>query len=241
MRTPIIMSLLFIPALAVGAGLPFEGRWEGRLDIPGRETPIVLDLASQSSGDWAGSLILPGLGIKGAPLSNIAVTDADVAFDLGNVLSAPDYGPARFRMRLEGTGLKGEMSQGGNTAKVALTKTGPAQVDAGPKSTPIARALEDEWSGEFELGGYPRQVTLTLQNHPQGPATATLVIVGKRVNNLPVDLVVEEGRFVRIESGTTKVSFEGRLFEDSDELKGTIEVGSFELPLALRRSSRRTS
>jgi hypothetical protein len=241
MRTPIISSLLLVPALAVGAGVQFEGRWEGRLDIPGRDTPIVLDLAPQSTGALAGSLILPGLGIKGAPLSNIVATDSDVAFDLGNVLSAPDYGPARFRMRLDGGGLAGEMSQGGNVAKMALRKIGPAQVDAGPRSTPVARALEDQWSGEFELGGYPRQVTITLQNHPEGAATATFVVVGKRVNNLPVDLVVEEGRFVRIESATTRVSFEGRLFEDSDELKGTIELGPFERPLALRRSPRRAS
>jgi len=241
MRTPIIASLLLVSPLALGAGAPFEGRWEGRLDIPGRDTRIVLDLAPQSSGAWAGSLILPGLGIKGAPLANIVATDSDVAFDLGNLLSASDYGPARFRMRFDGESLAGEMSQGGNTAKIALRKTGPAQVDAGPRSTPVARALEDQWSGEFELSGYPRQVTITLQNHPQGPATATFVVVGKRVNDLPVDLVVEEGRFVRIESGTTKVSFEGRLSEESDELKGTIEVGPFERPLALRRSSRRTS
>lgn len=235
------MALLgLVPALALGA-VPLEGRWEGRVDIPGRDSRIILDLAPQPTGDWAGSLILPGLAIKGAPLSNIVATDGDVAFDLGNVLSAPDYGPARFRMRLDGDGLKGDMSQGGNTAKIALRKTGPPQVDAAPKSTPVARALEDQWNGEFELSGYPRQVTITLQNHPQGPATATFVVVGKQVNNLPVDRVVEEGRFVRIESGNMRVSFEGRLFEDSDELKGTIEVGAFERPLALRRSSGRAS
>lgn len=241
MKPLLVAPLLFVPALALSTAPPLEGRWEGRADIPGRDSRIVLDLAPQSSGGWAGSLILPGLGIKGAPLSNVVATDGEVAFDLGSVLSAPDYGPARFRMHLDGGGLKGEMSQGGNTAKVALTHTGPAQVDAGPRSTPVARALEDQWSGEFELGGYPRQVTITLQNHAQGPATATFLVVGKQVNNLPVDLVVEEGRFVRIESGTMRVSFEGRLFEDSDELKGTIEVGAFERPLALRRSSGRAS
>jgi len=234
-----MVLLGLVPALALGA-VPLEGRWEGRVDIPGRESPVILDLAPQS-GTWAGSLILPGLGIKGAPLSNIVASDSDVAFDLGSVLSAPDYGPARFRLRLDGDGLRGDMSQGGNVAKVALRKSGPAQVDAGPRSTPVNRALEDQWSGEFELGGYPRQVTITLQNHPEGAATATFVVVGKQVNNLPVDLVVEEGRFLRIESGTTRVAFEGRLSEESDELKGTIEVGPFERPLALRRSSRRAS
>jgi hypothetical protein len=144
-------------------------------------------------------------------------------------------------LRLDGVGLVGELSQAGNMAKIALSKTGPAQVDAAPRSTAVARALEDQWSGEFELSGYPRQVTITLQNHPEGAATATFVIVGKQVNNLPVDLVVEEGRLVRIESGARRISFEGRLFEESDELKGTIELGPFERPLALRRSPRRAS
>ena len=54
-------------AVACGAAQSPEGRWEGLLQIPGREQPLVVDLAQAGSGGWTGSIILSGLGIKGAP------------------------------------------------------------------------------------------------------------------------------------------------------------------------------
>jgi hypothetical protein len=239
MRTTIVALLVLNPVLAYAAG--FEGRWAGDVHIPGREVRMVLDLAPQPTDGWSGSIVLPGFGIKGAPLSNIVVGEADVTFDLGELLSVADYGPARLKMHLDGDAMTGELLQGGNVAPVTLSRSGPAQVDVGPRSTPVARMLEDQWRGEFELGGYPRQVTITLANHPSAAATATFVIIGKRVNDLPVDLVVDEGSVVRIESRTNRVTFEGRLVEDGAALSGTIAIGSFELPVMLRRSERRPS
>jgi hypothetical protein len=242
MRRAIIALLGCAPIWAWSAAQPLEGRWEGRILIPGRETPVVVDLARSTMGAWAGSIILPGLGIKGAPLTNIVAGRSDVAFDLGNVLSTPTNGPVRVRARLDAADrMSGEMNQGGNIAKLSLRKTGPAQVDVAPRSTAVARALEDQWIGEFELGGYPRHVTLTLQNHANAAATATFVIVGKQTNNLPVSLVTEEDSLLRIESATTHVNFEGRLVDPSDELSGTIELGPLELPVVLRRAARRAS
>jgi hypothetical protein len=242
MRRTIFAFLLCVPVFAAAAAPTPEGRWEGRIQIPGRETLVVVDLARSATGAWEGSIILAGLGIKGAPLSNIVATGTDVAFDLGNLLKVESYGPARFTAHLDADDvLAGELSQAGNVAKLSLRKVGPAQVDMARRSTPVGRGLEDQWLGEFELGGYPRHVTLTLENHANAAATAKFVIVGKQNNDLPVDLVIEEGQFVRIESQSTQVAFEGRLVEESDELRGTIELGPFELPLVLRRSGRRTS
>ena len=239
MQATIVASLMLCPVLACAAG--FEGRWEGQANIPGRDARIVLDLAPQTSGGWSGSIILPGLGIKGAPLSDIVVHDADVAFDLGTLLSVANDGSARFRMHLDGDTMAGEMHQAGNVAQVALSREGAAQVDTVTKSTPVARVLEDQWRGEFELGGYPRQVTITLANHPGSAATATFVVVGKQVNDLPVDLMIEDGTVLRIESRATRVAFEGHLIDNDEALSGTIEVASMERPLVLRRSTRRPS
>jgi hypothetical protein len=238
-----IMALLFsMPALAWGAAQPLEGRWEGRILIPGRETPVIVDLTRDTTAAWTGSIILPGLGVKGAPLSNVVATRNQVTFDLGNVLGTPNNGPARVRARLDAADrMSGEMNQGGNVAKLSLRKIGQPQVDVAPRSTPVTRALEAQWIGEFELGDYPRRVTLTLENHANAAATATFVIVGKRTNDLPVTLVTEESSFLRIESATTHVNFEGRFVGESDELSGTIELGPLELPVVLRRAARRAS
>src|SRR5439155_3322093 len=168
----------FLVALAVTAGAAGQGpagRWEGQSQIPGRSLPLVVDLAQDGTGAWAGSIIIPGLGIKGAPLSNIVVTGSNVAFDLVNALGEPPYGPAAFKATLAAEKMTGEMRQAGNVAKFSLAKVGRPQVESPPRSTPVARALEAQWTGEFELGGYSRQVTMTLENHAGAGATAKLV------------------------------------------------------------------
>ena len=240
MRQTIFAVLACLPALAIGAAP--EGRWEGQAQIPGRELRLVVDLQETSAGVWIGSIIVPGLGIKGAALSNIAMTGRDVAFDVADALSDPKVRPPTFRAHLDSDdGMAGEMSQGGNVAKFSLAKIGPPQVDRPPRSTAVTASLEGKWSGEYEMGGYPRQVTITLENHGDAGATAQFVIVGKRTNQLPVTLVVQDGNFVRIESPTTQVNFEGRLSKESGEINGTVEIGSVETPLALRRVAKGAS
>jgi hypothetical protein len=238
----IIFLLLCAPAFASGAAKTPEGRWEGPVQIPGRELQLVVDLAQDRAGAWVGSIIIPGLGVKGAPLSNVVVTGTDVAFDAGNSLRSPAYGPVAFKAHLTaGGGMAGEMGQGGNVAKFSLQRIEPAQVESPPRSTAVRRDIEDQWSGDFELGGYPRHVTIILENHTDAAATAEFVVVGKQTTNLPVDLVTEEGHFLRIESQANHVAFEGRFFTESGEIRGIIELGSLELPLVLRRSPGKTS
>jgi hypothetical protein len=91
------------------------------------------------------------------------------------------------------------------------------------------------------LGGAPRDVAITVANHAGAPATATFVVVGKRTTDLPVDLVVEEGEFLRIESSANRVTFEGRYVDARDEIDGSIEVGPLEIPVVLRRKPRSAS
>ena len=242
MRRTISIVLLCVPTLTCGAAKTPEGRWEGAIQIPGRELQLVVDLAQDSAGGWTGSIIIPSLGIKGAPLSNFVVTDTDLTFNIGNSLSSPTHGPAGFKAHLSAVdGMAGEMSQGGNVAHFFLKRIAPAQVELSPRSTPVGRDIEDRWTGDFELGGYPRHVTIILENHADAAATARFVVVGKQTTNLPVDLVIEEGNLLRIESQASRVAFEGRFVKDRDEIRGIVELGPFELPLVLRRFAGRTS
>jgi len=64
MHRTIITLLLCVPMLANGAGTSQEGRWEGRIAIPGNEVHVVIDLARDKAGVWTGSIIMQGLGIK---------------------------------------------------------------------------------------------------------------------------------------------------------------------------------
>jgi hypothetical protein len=242
MRRTILTLLGLVPALASGAPPTPEGRWEGAVQIPGRELRLIVDLKANPGSAWTGSIILPGLGVKGAALKDVAVRESDVAFALASALGSPTQVPPSFEAHLDSAdAMTGKMRGAGLEAPFKLARSGPPQVEAPPASTAVSRTLEGEWTGEFELGGYPRHVTITFENHGNAAASAQFRIVGKQDNRLPVELVVQDGVFVRIESPSTQINFEGRLVPHESELRGIVELGPMEIPLALRRTGGRTS
>jgi hypothetical protein len=213
------------------------GRWEGSIKIPGQEFTLIVDLDQSEGKNWTGSLIIPGLGVKGAPLTEVTVNDSGISFTIKGALASARSGTAKFQGHLAGAGqLTGDFQQAGNTAPFMLQKTGPPEVELPRQSTLISQNLEGEWRGDYEMNGYPRHVTLTLSNHQSGGATAQLVVAGKRTTKAPVDFVAEENGFLTIESHEIGVTYEGRLLAKTGELKGTFTLGPFERPLVLRRT-----
>jgi hypothetical protein len=230
-RVLIGILCLFGAALVCRADEPLAGRWSGKVQIPGRELLLIVDLAHEA--DWSGSATLPGLNVKGAPLVDLNVQSAEVAFTI-KAMAGPSAEPPRVKARLAHGRLAGEFLQGGNRAPFVLEKIGPPEVEPQPRSTGIAKKFEGEWKGEYELLGYPRKVTLKLQGHGSEPATAELVIVGRKVNNVPVDRVRQEGDFITIESAAFGMIYEGRLKDN--EIQGQLLQGAIEIGLVLRRS-----
>ena len=221
-----------IAILIVAAALPcraeevISGRWEGSAQIPDNELNLIVDL-SQENGAWVGSIIIPGLGLKGAPLTDIKVQSPDVNFAVKGALGI------QLKLRLDANNkLAGNFEQAGNRAPATLQKTGPPQVEYPPRSTPVAKELEGEWKGDYEMLGYTRHVSIKFANHPDG-AIADFVIVGRKHNVLPVDLVTQEGDLVTVDSHEMGFSFEGRL--RNGKLTGAIQQGAIETPLELAR------
>jgi len=205
------------------------GRWQGTAKVPDEELTVIVDLAQQN-GAWVGSMIIPGLGVKGTPLSDIKVQSPDVKFAV--------KGPLGIHMNLRllpppENKLAGNFEQAGNCAPVTLQKTGPPQVEFPPRSTPVAKELEGEWKGDYEMLGYTRHVSIKFANHPDG-ATADFVVVGRKHNVLPVDLVTQEGDLVTVDSHEMGFSFEGRL--KNGKLSGAIRQAALETPLVLVRA-----
>jgi hypothetical protein len=71
----LIIILIVAAALPCRAEDVISGRWEGTAQIPDGELIVVIDLA-QENGAWVGSIIIPGLGLKGTPLTDIKVQRA---------------------------------------------------------------------------------------------------------------------------------------------------------------------
>jgi hypothetical protein len=227
----LILVLVFACAVVCRAEDKATGRWQGVVNVPDREFTVVVDL-QQVDGSWRGSVIIPSLNTKGAPLTDIAVNNSDASFTLkgGRSLDATFKGS----FKADGT-FAGDFSQAGNQAPFALRKVGPPQLETPLRSTPVAREIEGEWKGEYQIFGAPRHVTLKLTNGEKG-GTAEFVVVGRKVNNLPVDLVTQEGDVLTIDSHQTGISYEGRFDKNANEIKGTFLQGPMELPLLLRRS-----
>jgi hypothetical protein len=223
----LVLILIVAVALTSRAEDVISGRWEGTAQIPDNELSVVIDLA-QENGAWVGSIIIPGLGIKGVSLNDIRVQPPDVNF-------AVKGGPGiELKLRLDANNkLAGNLEQAGNRAPATLQKTGPPQVEYPPRNTPVAKELEGEWKGDYEMLGNTRHVSIKFANHQDG-ATADFVIVGRKHNVLPVDLVTQESDLVTVDSHEMGFSFEGRLRDG--KLTGAIHQGAIETPLVLVRA-----
>ena len=232
--------VVFLSLAAVAAAAPPEGRWAGHAQLPGRNLPLVVDIAPGPSGGWIGSLTIPGQNIKGAELAQVALDGDRIAIDAGTVLSPPTGGGGlTFKARVEGTAIVGEMDQAGNKAAFRLVRTGPAQVDRAARSAPVAASTQGRWIGEFELGGYPRHMTLDIANDGANKPKVDFVVVGKQTTRLPIDVVNEEEGILHIESRPYGMTLEARV--GADRIEGTLEVGTSEIPILLRRSAEKTS
>lgn len=236
----LILTSTLICAAAIAKAEDLAGRWEGTIQIPGNEVDLIVDLApggGSGGKEWAGSIIIPGLGVKGAQLSELAVSDTKFSCTINGALGNERTGKARLDGHFaEGGQLTGNFLQAGHTTPFKLRKTGPAQVELPRQSTPVSKALEGVWKGDYEMQGYPRHVTLTLSNPASDHAAGQFVIVGKRTTTVPLDLVLEEYGRLTIEAHDFGITYEGRLRKDRPEIDGTFSLGPAEVPLVLKRT-----
>jgi hypothetical protein len=233
----LLAAIFFASAVLGQAAESATGRWEGSAQISGGEMKLIVDLLEESGQGWIGSIIIPGFGVKGAPLVDLHVRGGDLAFAIKGALGNERAGRAELKAHLTPDGhLAGDFTQGGNSAPFVLERTGMAQVDLPPQNTAVSKELEGEWKGDYEMMGYARHATMKFANRGTDGAAVEFMIVGKKVNNVPVSLVTQDGDFVTVKSEEFGITFEGRFAKEAGELKGTLSQGPMEAPLLLRRT-----
>ena len=230
-------TIFFASALLCRGAESAAGRWEGSAQIPGQELRLIVDLAQDDGKNWLGSIIVPGFGVKGAPLVDLHVRSGELAFAIKGALGNERTGLTEIHAQLNADGdLAGDFRQGGNRAPFVLKKTGPPQVELPPHNTAVAKELEGEWKGEYEMMGYARHVTMKFANRGAEGAGLEFIIVGKKTNNVPVSLITQEGDFLSIKSDDFGITYEGRFRKEAGEINGTITQGPIEVPLVMRRA-----
>ena len=230
-------TILLASAALCQAAESAAGRWEGVAQIPGNELRLVVDLSDEGGKGWTGSITIPGLSVKGAELADLHVRGGDLDFSIKGALGNERSGRAELKAHLTSDRhLAGDFKQGGNSAPFVLTKTGAAQVDLPARSTAVAKELEGEWKGDYEMMGYTRHATMKFASHGTEGIPVEFTIVGKKVNNVPVSLVTQDADFVTVKSEEFGITFEGRFSKEAGEIKGTLSQGTLEAPLILRKT-----
>jgi hypothetical protein len=233
------MSVLLAAGLACAgarAATDPAGRWEGVADVPGQPLRMVIDLDRDAQGRWAGSAILPRRGVKGAAVDGLAVAGCDVRLGLAAAFPGGEKLQPRLALACRADGsLAGTFTLGGRSAAVSLRRSGSAQVDPPPASSAITPALAGRWTGRYELGGYAREVALTLANGAGGTGGGQLTIVGKRTTTLTVDQVTQGREFVTVRASGAGFSIEGRFAAAEGVIDGAVSQGPFEAAIVLHR------
>jgi hypothetical protein len=232
-RTIVPAALLLMPAPSARAQTAVDpsGHWEGKVEAPNMALTIEMDLAKNSNGELSGTFGQPVQGVKGLPLSTVAVDGTSVRFVLK---AGPD--PATFEGVLspDGTSMTGGVTQAGQSIPFILTRTGDARFTPTPRSAPIGKELEGSWNGALSLGEKQMRLVVTMSNQPDGTAAGTIVSVDGSGVEVPIAMTQKASR-VTIDVTSVGASFVAVLNTAGTELTGTWTQGPTSLPLTLHK------
>jgi hypothetical protein len=231
-RTLLLSVLLLVPVSSLhaqAAGDP-SGHWEGTVKAPGMEVKVEFDLARNDRGILAGTFSQPAQGVKGLPLSSVAVEASQVRFV---VKGGPE--PATFVGTLseDRTSISGTVTQGGFTIPMSLLRTGDARIVRAPKSAPIAKELEGTWNGTLDVNGVPMRLVVRMANHSDGTAAGTVVSLDGGGVEIPIAMT-QNGSAVTIEVPSVGAAYVAVLNPARTELEGTWTQGAAAFPLILK-------
>jgi hypothetical protein len=227
----VLVAALLAPAQSKPAG---SGHWEGAIQLPDRELKILVDLAQNDKGEWIGGIDIPEQGLKGFPLSKIAVKGASVEFAMSGVPGDPSF---RGDLSPSGKAIQGGFTQGGASLTFELKWTSEPNVKPPAKSTPIAKEFEATWEGALSLpDGSKLRLRVKLANGADGTAAGTLNSLDQGAVEMPLSTIMQKGSAITLELKVVGGAFAGDL--KGDELVGTWTQGPGSLPLTLKRGSK---
>lgn len=251
----VALTTLAGATLPANANPAFEGRWEGTAQVPGTPLVVVLDLVVPASTTAVprGWITLPGRGAKGVPLTASWLPDGRLRLDASAVFNAmgpptpapqlllaaaPPAGASTGVTSAASRHLRGSFSLAGLDAPLALARSGAAQPEAERANSVLTAELNGQWRGHYQIGGVPREITLTL-----APAGANAVIVGRRTSPVAFDGIQLGAHVLTLSSSTTQITLEGRLRRIQGASGSPLEIdvhysqGPYEASFVLKKLS----
>ena len=203
------------------------GHWDGVLQPPTGEIPIQVDIDTDATGQFHGSITTPD--IKGFPLSNIGSKGEEVFFQ---VRGTPGNRAFSGVLSSDGKRLNGEFRQGPFSLPFVLTRTGNARVTIVPKLTSVSKEMEGTWTAIANVSGQSVQLVLNLASQPDGSANGTIQTSADDLE-IPISDFKQTESNVALElmaiGGTINAAVRGA------ELKGTFTQGTTTFPVSFQR------
>ena len=224
---------LFLPMLVAGSGLAQSGHWEGKIQAPGHEMSVSADLNKNEKGEWVGSFGMPEQKLTGMALSNIAVTDKTVAFEVAGVPGKPIFDG---KLSDDGKSLAGTLNQGAATFPFTMKRTGEARVEVAAKSTALAKEFQGDWEGVID-SGRPLRIVLHLTQAADGTGSGSIDSPDQNANGIGITTITQAGKNLKFEIKVIQGSFAGDLNADGTEIKGMWAQGPSSVPLIFKRAA----
>ena len=232
-----LVARLLVAASIVSSGIAYSqtaagpsGHWEGAIQVPGQEIKIEIDL--QGTGDkWEGTITIPAQGLKGLPLSGVAVSGETVRFAIGGIPGEPQF---KGTLSKDAKAISGDFAQGGGTVPFSVARTGDAKIEPLPKSTPITKDFEGSWEGALDIQGKTLRLVFKLSNQKDGTATGTIVSVDQGGVEIPIAAVVQKDAHLQLAVPAVIGNYEGDLKDG--QFTGMWTQGPNTWPLVLKRA-----
>jgi len=152
--TSLALVLALGTAAAAFAAGPFDGHWQGSIQVPGQPLDIDVDLATAEDGTLAGDISIPIQRLQDFALSGVeADLEADPAtirFEMAGIPGMPTF---EGTLSEDGKTLSGTFHQGGATLAFELTTGGASPADEAREALAGFDALAEQAVADFNVPG----------------------------------------------------------------------------------------
>ncbi len=110
LRTPVLLAFLVLTAAAAFAESPFDGHWQGAIQVPSQPLEIDVDIESDVDGSLSGDISIPVQGLSDRDLAELVVEDGQIRFKLPGIPGDPSF---EGQLSADGQTIAGAFRQGG--------------------------------------------------------------------------------------------------------------------------------
>jgi hypothetical protein len=209
-----------------------SGHWEGRIQVPGHDLAITVDLATNDRGVWIGSMTVIRTSSVDVPLNNIAIKERAVHFQA----NLPELASFNGHVSDDGSTISGAATNAQGDAPFEVARIGDPNVKLPAPSSALTADFQGSWEGALEADGKTTRIVLQLSPSENGIAIGAFTLPDQRNMELPLTTVIIQGKKLRLETRSVSGTFEGTLGANG-EITGEWSQGPTHFPLAFRRST----